>query len=361
VANVVVSDTALSRVIADLRQALGDSARAPKYIKTVSKKGFHTVAPVVEFKAELLDESNGPQAQQHFELNQQQNQQKPLAWITLLVLICVITLTASLLLSVDSAGSKQTFRPQIISNTSDMIRRPSFSHDGTQLAYSKREAGSVQQVVIQTLAKNLTEVISNAPSNAGLARFSSKQNAAFYMYQDRKSCSIKQYNLAAKTSSDIFDCTSRAEYFGYDVSPDHQFMAIAMASMANDVAQLKIIELATNNLVFEKTGPLSSTKAMMYPRYSPSGDKLAIVTMDVSNQNHNLLVFDIQTQQFNHHETQASVMFEVDWGANDNSLYYLRNKDDLQGIWHLELSSGEHKYHVFLKIKTPSKSIVATT
>ena len=41
-----VSDTALSSCIRDLRQALGDSAKKPRYIATVHRRGFRFIGPV---------------------------------------------------------------------------------------------------------------------------------------------------------------------------------------------------------------------------------------------------------------------------------------------------------------------------
>lgn len=43
---VFVSDSALTRTIADLRKALGDDAKSPRYIETISKRGYRLVAPV---------------------------------------------------------------------------------------------------------------------------------------------------------------------------------------------------------------------------------------------------------------------------------------------------------------------------
>ena len=41
-----VSDNALPRAVADIRHALRDSANAPRYIKTVPKRGYHFIADV---------------------------------------------------------------------------------------------------------------------------------------------------------------------------------------------------------------------------------------------------------------------------------------------------------------------------
>jgi DNA-binding winged helix-turn-helix (wHTH) protein/Tfp pilus assembly protein PilF len=43
-----VTDNALTRVVADIRQALGDSAAAPRYIETIPKRGYRFVAEVCE-------------------------------------------------------------------------------------------------------------------------------------------------------------------------------------------------------------------------------------------------------------------------------------------------------------------------
>jgi len=41
-----VTDNALTQAVSELRQALGDDAGAPKFIKTVARRGYRFVAPV---------------------------------------------------------------------------------------------------------------------------------------------------------------------------------------------------------------------------------------------------------------------------------------------------------------------------
>jgi len=45
-ADVSVTDNALTQVVSDLRQALGDSSASPSYIQTVARRGYRFVAPV---------------------------------------------------------------------------------------------------------------------------------------------------------------------------------------------------------------------------------------------------------------------------------------------------------------------------
>ena len=43
---VVVGDNALTQVVTKLRKALGDTARQPTYIESISKRGYRLIAPV---------------------------------------------------------------------------------------------------------------------------------------------------------------------------------------------------------------------------------------------------------------------------------------------------------------------------
>ncbi len=55
--DVVVSDAAITSCIRDLRKALGDSSRAPRYIETVHRRGFRFIGPVAASAS-----ASGPQA-----------------------------------------------------------------------------------------------------------------------------------------------------------------------------------------------------------------------------------------------------------------------------------------------------------
>jgi len=52
-----VTDNALTQAVSELRQALGDSATAPRYIKTVARRGYRFVAPVETAPAVTADAS----------------------------------------------------------------------------------------------------------------------------------------------------------------------------------------------------------------------------------------------------------------------------------------------------------------
>jgi DNA-binding winged helix-turn-helix (wHTH) protein len=49
-----VSDNALTRVIAQLRKAIGDDAREAKYLETVPTRGYRWIAPVRTLRSESV-------------------------------------------------------------------------------------------------------------------------------------------------------------------------------------------------------------------------------------------------------------------------------------------------------------------
>jgi DNA-binding winged helix-turn-helix (wHTH) protein len=57
--DVIVTDDALTRCIRELRRILGDDARAPKYIETISKRGYRLIAPVTSRDAAAADAPDG--------------------------------------------------------------------------------------------------------------------------------------------------------------------------------------------------------------------------------------------------------------------------------------------------------------
>ncbi|MCB1055476.1 MAG: winged helix-turn-helix domain-containing protein, partial [Acidobacteria bacterium] len=61
-----VSDEVLSHAVWELRKALGDSARDPRFIRTVPRKGYQLVAPIDD-PAGVPEPTEGARIQ-HFEL-----------------------------------------------------------------------------------------------------------------------------------------------------------------------------------------------------------------------------------------------------------------------------------------------------
>src|SRR5262245_37920572 len=57
-----VTDNALSRIIKEIRQVIGDDADEPRYIETMPKRGYRFIAEVTDIEAEALTTGLGKAA-----------------------------------------------------------------------------------------------------------------------------------------------------------------------------------------------------------------------------------------------------------------------------------------------------------
>ena len=79
---VVVGDDTLTQAIIKLRKALGDDAHAPRYIETISKRGYRLIAPISKGKGSAGPDY-GPRAG------------RPLAWVLAIVALGILGLLAA--------------------------------------------------------------------------------------------------------------------------------------------------------------------------------------------------------------------------------------------------------------------------
>lgn len=125
-----VSDNALSRVIAQLRKALGDEAKDAKYIETVPTRGYRFIAEVEDV----------------FERRQTQ---RPIA----VYVVAALTIATGMWIVVgrDRPRSSPTLglRPSQITTSPALDIFPALSPDGTALAYASDHDGSFEIYVRQ--------------------------------------------------------------------------------------------------------------------------------------------------------------------------------------------------------------------
>ncbi len=161
----VVSDSAVSRGVAYLRKALGDSSSDPIYIRTVSKKGYQLIAPVTEIP-KLYTESD-VEGISYPESGNSQPKVKNFWKITSLFLFVALLAVILIALSQQYFSSKQnpqatsTIRPltTIVGNEHD----PSFSPDGKWLAFAHKEInGGSWDILIKEIESGIIYKVSSS-------------------------------------------------------------------------------------------------------------------------------------------------------------------------------------------------------
>jgi DNA-binding winged helix-turn-helix (wHTH) protein/Tol biopolymer transport system component len=189
----IVNEDALSRTIAELRKALGDSASQARYIKTIPKKGYQLHSP-----PEPLTEQHKRQGRQ----------------LIMLLLLMVAgglswwalnhqSLSEQLVLSLANA-SRLTADP-------GMEQHSQLSADGSQLRFVKN-GRSGSQIVIRSVRDANQQQLIELPRHrlASPVQFSGDQRV-FFTARDQQHCYLKSHNLTTGLFTDWGSCVFNGE------------------------------------------------------------------------------------------------------------------------------------------------------
>jgi Tol biopolymer transport system component/DNA-binding winged helix-turn-helix (wHTH) protein len=154
----VVTESAMTRVIADLRRALGDDAREARYIETVPTKGYRFIAQVKQGGGTSPEPPAPSPGEAHF---------PPRAgWVTAAVVLLGLGVFAAVFFAVRARGRSSRAAPPApapavstapaqahqVTDSLGLDLYPSFSPDGAQIAYCSDRGGRFEIFVRQLAA-----------------------------------------------------------------------------------------------------------------------------------------------------------------------------------------------------------------
>lgn len=161
----IVSNNALQRCIAKLRQAFGDSGQSAAVIKTYPKRGYALIAEIVLLETDATNyearhheiKSHEVKNQTQFSISKPQSIAKPVSiWnnktmlIVSLLLVCVIGVT----LQFSSAPSplRTTQLDAIMTASSAHTGNPKYSPDGSHLLFKRYESFCQSDIWLQNVS-----------------------------------------------------------------------------------------------------------------------------------------------------------------------------------------------------------------
>lgn len=166
----VLNDEVLSRSIADLRQALDDDARAPRFVETIPKLGYRLVAEVRRHPPQPTTDPGRGSALPAPPVPPVRPDRWPslrAAWLLAVLLVLPLTVTLWWRTREDAAGAtpallSQVLQAQPLTSTTGAELRPRFAQTAPWLAYSRQSADSASLHVWLrsrdgTLLRQLTE------------------------------------------------------------------------------------------------------------------------------------------------------------------------------------------------------------
>ena len=167
-----VSDNALTRIIKEIRQTIGDDAAAPRYIETVPKRGYRFIAEVEETVSPAEENAPADGNEPVAPLAEQTRKVPAEARLSVSKTVAAALLLTAMLLLGGWLFYKNRFSaaPPTVARTAQLTRGsgldnfPAISPDGNLLAYSSDQSGSFE-IYVKPLASEAKEIQITADGN----------------------------------------------------------------------------------------------------------------------------------------------------------------------------------------------------
>jgi Tol biopolymer transport system component/DNA-binding winged helix-turn-helix (wHTH) protein len=129
-----VGDDVLSKAVSELRRVLKDDPKAPRFIQTIPKGGYRLVAPV-RFDAQSLPDAAPAPATDSLPPVRDGRWRKRLTWGVVVVGVTVLAIVAATVFQAPRTETSASLRSVPFTSFRGMEIAPSFSPDGTHLAF----------------------------------------------------------------------------------------------------------------------------------------------------------------------------------------------------------------------------------
>ena len=261
------TDSVVSRAIADLRSAFGESAGDEAYIRTLPKFGYQLVA--------TTGIPSGP--------NQRSGRMIPA-----IALVAVVGLSVAGVLLWDptarEAGNPTGSAP-VLPSSRPLTSNPGLEHQprvapaGDWVVYAAlRPARGDWDILRVSVSDNLTQSLAASPGihEHGPA-VSPDGEAIAYVRIDSESCTVVTQAMVLGVPEPVANCTTKFPTL-VDWSPDGKLLAYTSMETEDPANSrtLHAVKLADRSTV-RLTHGVSPTGSDFYPRFSPSGDRLAFL------------------------------------------------------------------------------------
>jgi|GEM_PF-3482397 len=202
---IIVSDNAVSKMVANLRQLLKDNPKAPLFIKTIPKQGYCFIAKVM-WQDTLV--TNG-----HDELGKPHNRQFSIYGLAALLLVMISTATwwhFTSSLSFDDNYKHLKLQP--LTRHSGVEFAPLVSPDKKYLAYTRNDpANAVSELWLRPLDDAKQEKFITHLATSSEMAWSSDSNQLLFTDYPQQICHLKRITLAedGQPVSDLGLCNAR--------------------------------------------------------------------------------------------------------------------------------------------------------
>lgn len=308
----MVNDEVLSRAVAELRTALSDDPKAPRYIETLPKVGYRLIAPVQSAAqtpapapapepqaGPALTTANGPASEPENVAVIDRTLTSPPAlakraswrWLSWCAIACFVALACFALYRTYARASADGPSADLVQQVNAAIpfassplseSSPRFSPDGASVVYV-RSAEDVSEIVIQDIASGRQRSFARTGVRMASPIFTPDGRGILYWWRrpatpnsvahGAADCAIALRDFERAADTDLVDCSDRPQPV-FDVTPDGRALIYAALPRTEHPRALMRHDLASGSKV-QLTAPAPGDGHDAYPRVSADGNYVA--------------------------------------------------------------------------------------
>lgn len=342
---VVVNDSALARVVSELRKVLGDRPQQPTYIETIRKRGYRLVAPVT------LHASSGPilstsgDSIRHYSVPPPEpspahasSEAAQPSWVRAAAgLLLVIACVAIVWRIVRPQPLPMIPPPVPLTSALGHERFPALSPDGQRFAYVDIGDPDTSPLFVQaigaTQALQLTDSL-----HAAAPVFSAHGNSIIFVERSPTTCAISSMDILSQVRTTLGTCEAKT-IADLDASPDGPWLIYSDHPNRDAPNNLYLLNTETR----EQTLLLTHNDAFwgdLYPRFSPDGTRVAFARyVDAEGMDVHIVSLAepraVRRLTTEHHRIQG-----LAWAADGQSIVYAAARRGRFELWRVDLATG---------------------
>jgi len=310
----------VTRAVFELRKILKDDAKKPRFIETISRKGYCFIHDIEASEHQTLLKPNTSSLASR----------KLLVLITAFVSILVCAFIIFFLLP---KNNERDFQSSLLTHTGIYADMPAISPDWKQIVFVKSNSDKrlISQLILLDLTTQKQKIITAQDAHYRSPAWGKSGRNWFYLRCTSEGCGVIKHNIINDTKQTLFK--SKYKIFSMVVSPDQKSLMLVI----RDKGLYKLAQLTTSDekpvLAFINAPDNSNGK----PIYSADGRSLYFVSWVRGGTSH-LYRYDIADKNYHLVSDEFNNILGIAL-KTENSLWISGRRHGVLAIWSLNLNS----------------------
>lgn len=252
----MVEDDVLSRAIAELRRALGDDPKSPRFIETIPKAGYRLCAAVsldptpadAAFATAAPPLSAAPAQPAAAASLGSRRHRMPIALLLILIVVAVVLAWRGRDPSVPTLSAADMTRTRPLTSGPGWEFRPDISADGRWVAYSENLPGSDRSaLVLQDVGGDHREVLEADDAANTRPAFSPDGTQLVFLRVRDTGCELAVRSLPGSTARKLATCSSELAS-SPAWSADQKWVAYSALAASGEMPGIAVVEVASGTV-----------------------------------------------------------------------------------------------------------------